>query len=196
MNQNVSVQSQERRRFFRIDDEIVLFYRSVDGSETPDLEEIKRQMADPFSLGASLELLSQDAQSLLHRIHREQPDVADFLQILEKKIDIIAQAVMRTHSDLADQPTHKVSLSASGIAFDAEENLANGQALELKLVIPPSLVGIVTYGRVVYSQKNADQGYRIGVDFLTMQEQDREYLIRHVVKRQLAELRSKTKRAE
>jgi len=191
MNQELSpVDTPERRRFFRVEDEIVLVYRSVSPEDVPDPADFPGHMADHFSITSTLEFLSQESQAQLRRIQREHPEVADFLQILERKIEVLAQALVISNNQLVDQPTRKVNLSASGIAFETDQALQEGEMLELKMVVPPALVGIVTFGRVVYCHRNEDgQGQRVGVDFLSMREQDREFLIRHVVKKQLKLLR-------
>ncbi len=187
-----SHRSEERRRFFRIEDEIVLVYRPIAPEDMPDPDQFQNQALDPFSLTSTLEYLTQESHAHLRRIERDHPDVAEYLKTLERKIDVLAQALMISNNRLVDQPTHKVNLSAAGIAFDADRPIAEGGLLELKMVLPPSLVGIVTFGRVVHCSPSEDgKSWRVGVDFLSMREQDREVLIRHVVKRQLTLLRER-----
>ncbi len=190
-------QTEERRRFFRVEDEIVLVYRPIAPEDMPDPSQFQNQVLDPFSLTSTLEYLTQESHAHLRRIERDNPDVAEYLKTLERKIDVLAQALMISNNRLVDQPTRKVNLSAAGIAFDADQPIAEGGLLELKMVLPPSLVGIVTFGRVVYcSPCEGEKSWRVGVDFLSMREQDREVLIRHVVKRQLALLRERKQVSE
>lgn len=179
----------ERRRFFRVEDEIVLVYRPIAPEDMPPAEAFQNQLVDHFSLTSTLAYLTQESQAQLRRIERENPAVAEYLKTLERKIEALAQAVLISNNHLADQPTRKVNLSAAGIAFTADQPLAEGDLLELKMVLPPSLVGIVTFGKVVYCTRQPE-GWRVGVDFLSMREQDREVLIRHVVKRQLTLIRT------
>jgi hypothetical protein len=188
MNEVLSNQS-ERRRYFRIDDEIMLVYRTISQEEVPGPEYFQSQFIDHFSLTSTLEYLTRESQVQLRLIQRDYPEVSKYLETLERKIQVLAQAFMVSNNHLAEQPTHKVNLSASGIAFDAEQPLAEGQILELKMVVPPVLVGILTFGKVIYCREQPDGLYRTGVDFLALRDQDREFLIRHVVKRQLSLLR-------
>jgi len=190
MKQTLQSGQPERRRFFRIEDEIVLVYRPVAPEDVPDPERFQKHMVDHFSLTSTLEYLSQESQGFLRRIERDNPDVAEYLKSLERRIEVLAQALMISNNRLVDQPTCKVNLSASGIAFNTKQALPEGSMLELKMVLPPSLVGIVTFGKVVYCMPlDHGGGWRVGVDFLSMRTQDREFLIRHVVKRQLILLR-------
>jgi c-di-GMP-binding flagellar brake protein YcgR len=181
----------ERRRYFRVEDEIILTYRPIPPEEVPDPEQFQSQCVDHFSLTSTLECLSRESLLQFRLIQRDHPEVAKYLEVLERKIQVLAQAFLLSANPLSDQPTRKVSLSASGLAFEAEQSLAEGQILELKLVVPPALVGILTFGKVVYCRLKEDSRYRIGVDFLALRDQDREFLIRHVVKRQLVQLRER-----
>lgn len=190
MNEIPPINQAERRRYFRIDDEIILVYRSISPQDMPDPEQFQSRFVDCFSLTSTLEYLTQESQAQLRLIQRDYPDVAKYFEALERKINVLAQAFMVSHNSLTDQPTHKVNLSASGIAFDTAQFLAEGQILELKMVVPPGLVGIVTFGKVIYCRKQEDGLYRTGVDFFSLRDQDREFLIRHVIKRQLTQLRA------
>jgi c-di-GMP-binding flagellar brake protein YcgR len=124
--------------------------------------------------------------------------VSSLLRILEQKIDLIGHAVLAKETDLAEQPTRKVSLSASGLAFLSERGFNLGSTLELKMVLPPALVGIVAHGRVVQCRPagSSDQGYHVAVDFVGLRETDRELLIRHIVKRQTQQLRERKRASE
>ncbi len=189
MNEMLPTNQPERRRYFRIDDEIMLVYRSISPEDIPAPEQFQSRFVDCFSLTSTLEYLTQESQAQLRLIQRDYPDVAKYFEALERKIEVLAHAFMVSNNRLTDQPTHKVNLSASGIAFDTEQFLVEGQILELKMVVPPALVGIMTFGKVIYCRGRGDGLYRAGVDFLSLRDQDREFLIRHVIKRQLNLLR-------
>jgi c-di-GMP-binding flagellar brake protein YcgR len=96
-------------------------------------------------------------------------------------------------TDLVNEQTRNVSLSASGVAFECEELISEGEFLEIKLLLTSSMAVIVSYGNVVYSRKNpdtkSDLAYIVGVAFSEMKEQDKELLIKHVVKRQMQQIR-------
>ncbi len=196
MTESSSNPVNERRRYFRVEDEIVLAYRPMASGEAMESDEARKRLADTFSLTANLDYLAQQSKSQLHRIQRSSPDVADYLETLEKKLDLIARALVMSQSEFVDQPTCHVNLSATGIAFDTQELLQEGDSLELKLVVPPALAGIVVYGRVVYCQQKEGGDYRVGVDFTEIQESDQEFLIRHVVQRQMADLREQKQNAK
>ncbi|HUL12106.1 MAG TPA: PilZ domain-containing protein [Methylococcaceae bacterium] len=184
----------ERRRYFRIDDDIILFPREVAADQVPQGETFQEHALDSFSLSSRLDLLTVESRSHLRRIERDHPAVADFLKILEQKIDLVARALLSSETDMASQRTSHVSLSASGLAFDVDTGFNVGDVLELKMILPPALVGIIAFGRVVYCKQNRDEvlpPFHVAVDFIGLRERDRELLIRHIVKKQLQQLRDK-----
>jgi hypothetical protein len=186
-------QNHERRRYFRIEDNIVLFYREIDTRDTAEPPVDSEPALDSFALSAELDLLTLESHGLLRRIERDYPGVAEYLQILEQKIDLIARALLASDSELNRQPTRRVSLSASGLAFEADEGFTLGTLLDLRMVLPPTLVGVRAQGRVVYSQQSRGEFpvYHVAVDFVGLAEKDRELLIRHVVRKQMRQLRDR-----
>ncbi len=190
----------ERRRFFRIKDEILLFYKLLDNGEIPADKSFKEQTVDPFSLTAALSHLTEDTRVQLKLLEKNYPDVSAYLKILDRKINLIAQSVLLNDKSMEGQASKEVDLSASGLAFCSENRIEVGSILELKMILPPSLVAVITYGNVVHCEPKeasdaVDPSYNIGVDFLNIEEQDRELLIRHIVKRQMVQLRKRNKSA-
>ncbi|HYE36236.1 PilZ domain-containing protein [Methylocaldum sp.] len=189
----------ERRRYFRIEEEIILFFREILPDEIPDNRSLQDLPLDPFSLSSNLDLLTQESRKLFRKIERDSPEISDFLKVLERKIDLIGRAFLSYEANLPEQPTQRVSLSASGLSFDVEKPYVPGKVLELKMVLQPNLIGLIAYGRVVYCNKNvagSELPYQIAVDFVGLCDRDRELLIRHVVRRQLQQLRTKKQPSE
>ena len=185
--------AEDRRRFFRIEDEINLYYKRVDDKLLNESNSSSEDVLGNCSLSAALDMMSQESQLTLRRLERNDPDVADYFKILENKIDLIARAVLMQGMDLSDQKTRNVNMSASGIAFDCEESMQAGECIEIKMLLASSMTVIVTYGKVIHCKKNADNesdfSFIVGVDYYNMKEQDREMLIKHVVKRQMQQIR-------
>jgi hypothetical protein len=187
--------TEERRRYFRIEDEIILFYRKVSPEQVARQSDATELAPDCFSLSAELDFLTQESRLLLRRIERTLPEVADFLKTLDKKVNLIAQKILLDESHATRQTTRAVDISGSGLAFDSEKPLETDVLLELKMILPPEFVGVVVHGKIVYCKENAPGDdrlpYRLGVDFLSIREQDREMLIRHIFKREMRHLRER-----
>ena len=86
-----------------------------------------------------------------------------------------------------------MNLSASGMAFKSKDAVEPGITLELKLLLYPSLAGILAYAEVVdcaaLEEEESGFSYQIRVNFSHLRESDRDLLIRHVVQRQTDQLR-------
>jgi len=187
--------TEERRGFFRIDDEVNLFYTKIDKQQVTEPHHVPDNVLKSCSLSTALEIVSQDSAMLLRRLEKNLPDVADYLRLMDTKIDLLAQAMMMQGHQFKENDTRNVNISASGMAFDCEEMLKEGDYLEIKMLLVSSMAVIVTYAKVVFcknSQTNDSQfPYFVGVDFFNMKEDDRELLIKYVVKKQLKQIREK-----
>ena len=183
----------DRRRFYRIDDSIRLFYKKIPENQLQENNASGMNAFGDCSLATALDMMAQESQVSLHRLERNDPDVAEYLKVLNNKIDLVARALLMQKMKLTEQKTSNVNMSASGIAFDSEELIQPGECLEIKMLLASSMAVIITYGNVVRCEKNADMNkeypYIVGVDFYNMPEQDREVLIKHVVKRQIQQIR-------
>ncbi|MGZ5050873.1 MAG: PilZ domain-containing protein [Methylobacter sp.] len=193
---NSSTEFEERRRFFRIDDEISLFYKKIDENQLSDPHQISESVLSICSLSSALATVSEEAASLQRRIEKIVPEVADYLKILDAKIDLLAQAVLMQGLKFEEHETRNVNLSASGIAFNCDETVQEGDYLEIKLLLASCMTAIVTFGRVVRCQRSHadDSQYAnfVGVDFINIKDDDREMLIKYVVKKQMQQIRDKS----
>lgn len=177
---------EERRNFFRIEDEIILQVREITSDQLPNEEELP----DSFSLPSKLEQLTVETSSISRKIPSEYADVLEYLKILEQKIDLIAQAFLINECDFVKRPTQNITLSASGLSFDSEIEVKPGQLMELTMMLPPMLIGIVTYGRVIHCEAVKSHSlFNIGVEFLGLNKNDNELLVRYIVKKQSQQLR-------
>jgi hypothetical protein len=191
----VNMTTEERRGFFRIDDEVNLFYKKIDEQLVAEPHHVSDNILNSCSLSTALEMVSQESGLLLHRIEKSLPDVADYLRLLESKIDLLAQAAMMQGFQFKESDTRNINISATGMAFNCEDAFKQGDYLEIKMLLVSSMTVIVTYGKVVYSKNNQSKDsqypYFVGVDFIDMKDEDRELLIKYVVKKQLQQIRDK-----
>ncbi len=192
--QNIEAQGAERREFFRIEDEVVLSYR-VTGEEELDalIRNLREGMPNRFSASANFMATSRQMNGLLRKIHGQTPDLARYLEALDRKLNMLAQLFVVEEIEHNDQPTREVSLSAGGMSFQARGPLVVGDHLEVKLVLFPSLTGILTVGSVVYCEKlpqaDAEFPYRVAVEFSSLQDNERDLLVKHILNKQTEQLR-------
>ena len=191
----------DRRRFFRIEDSISLSYHPVPPEDLERrLERLEAEMEDNFTAASSLASISQRMAGVLHKIAVESPETAQYLQALDQKIDLLGRALLSNDPNLEEQQAQPVNLSASGMAFHSNQPEKTGTVLELRLILLPSLMGLLIYGEVVGCEKldTSEEGFShsIRVDFSHMRESDRDVLIRHVIQRQTKMLRQRREERE
>jgi hypothetical protein len=186
---------EEKRRYFRVNDTINLIHRLIDEDSLERLSHISNDVLSNCSLKTALDVLAQDARSLMARLERRDPEICEYLRIMDTKINLIAQAITAENGDFSEQDSRDVVLSATGLAFYNQSEIKNGQLIELRMLLTSCMAVIIAYARVVQCrhnpEKNADQPYEICVEYANLKEDDRELLIKHVVKKQLQQLRDK-----
>lgn len=194
---NSSASSEDRRRFFRIDDEVSLFYKIVDEQKMITASQVTDDVLSNCSLITALDVLDQESRIIMYRLEKIQPEIAEYLKIVESKINLLAQAVMRQGNDFSEGMIRNANISASGLAFECDEVIQAGEFLEIKLLLTSCLAVIVIYGKVIYCKENTlsekSMPNQIGVDYINLKDHDREVLIKHVVKRQMQQIRKQKK---
>ena len=182
-------EDQERRGFFRVDDDVALSYRQVPSSVVSQ-EGSPLRMSEGYSASLANELERMREVSRIHfrHVEKELPEVARYLAHLDSKIDLLAQHIVIDSDDLFVKSTQAVNISGSGLAFVVEGALNVGDFMELRFVLKPSLANIKTYSKVISCQPDKGQ-FRIAVEFTYLGDDDRDLLIRHVVKKQMNDIR-------
>lgn len=190
---------QEKRRYFRVNDTINLLHRVIDEKRIHEHSRVSSDVLSGCSLAVALDVLNQEAAALAPRLDRRDPEMFEYLKILDNKINLIAQSLNPQQDEFSEHDKRDVSLSAAGVAFSNDEAIAVGALLELRMVLTSCLAVIIAFGRVAQckdiSSDNPEHPYAICVEYINMKEEDRELLIKHVIKKQMQQLRDKNAQA-
>ncbi|KXJ49944.1 MAG: pilus assembly protein PilZ [Cycloclasticus sp. Phe_18] len=178
---------QERRRFFRIDDELALSYRVIHSDELNVDESITAEDT-PASLANELEKMNEVSRIHFRHVEKESPEVARYFSFIEAKINLLAHHIMMGSEDLFVKTTQPVNLSGSGVSFTTDSELNVGGCVEVKFILRPSLASIKSLAKVV-SCRPSDEKFTMAVEFTQLSDDDRDLLIRHVVKKQMNDIR-------
>lgn len=182
--------TEDRRRFFRIDDAVNLYYRIVDEQTVIAASKTSDDVLTSCSLVTALEVLGQESRSVLYRIEKKEPEIAEYLKLMDSKINLLSQAVLQQSNDLSEGSVCNTNLSASGLAIEVDTPIQVGEYIEVKLFLSSCVAVILLYGKVVYCKENTESSsYQIGVDYINLKDEDREILIKHIVKRQMQQIR-------
>ena len=195
---NTDNEKNERRGFFRIDDEVHLEYEVINDDEynnaTQTLNEVHESK---FALSANFATLNHDNNYLLNNIRRNSPEISQYLDLLNQKIDALSQHLLEDSVAPTEDNLVTVNISASGIAFNTTESLAKNQAMKLRIILLPEKIGIQTYGRIIDCKPDTEnQGFIASLDFEHIRNDDTELMIKHNLNKQMIELRKRSEGEE
>lgn len=177
----------ERRSFFRVDDEILLHYHVIgaEGQETRSSPGLAPQVAT----AGILSQIDREFGESINRLWQQQPEVARALGLLNRKLSVISRTMDALHGITPPEfQEARVNISGSGMAFEAGEDLGPGTLLRLQLVLKPSQEELTVRGAVISSERlpddeSADPRWRIRIDFDESLD-ERERLIQHILQLQ------------
>lgn len=182
----------ERRRYYRIDDEVELAWQALAASELDRRLEDFWANEHAFSIRNNYNFEIEQHIADRNKIEAAMPELARYLKVLEQQIERLTERLIED-PDAGVLRRKPVSLSAQGIAFDDDAAPARGDLLELKLKLLPSGFRLVIIARVVLAETEPGQDpqqHRISLDFEHLHEADREILIKHMHGKQMEKLSS------
>ncbi|PID42976.1 MAG: hypothetical protein CSB48_07760 [Proteobacteria bacterium] len=202
---------QERRRFFRITDKVLMSYRVVgdksnDSNESNESEQSEQSGVAGVSTGGirhELNVLEEKLNKKMTRLRGDEPLIAEVLELFNQKINLLVGEDGKAISDSGedDKQVMEVNMSACGIAFPSSEKISVGALLVLNLTLTLSFVNLCLSAQVVGVEERcidsddeagglSRQPWVIRADFVDISEVDQELLIQNVIKRQSEQLKA------
>lgn len=180
----------DRRRYFRVNDRIAMRFLRVrdDCLSSPELMLL--------SVASRLESVERNLQKELNALKDIQPRLVAVLELLDRKLNLVLES-QDLHAN-ARQPgllLADVNLSASGIAFPADQVMDIGERLLLELVFYPEEDHLKVMAHAI-SCAPAESGYWVRADFDNLSESEQELLVQHVLRCQTRELRARREARE
>lgn len=185
------MKSEERRRYFRINQTVGIAYQAIDRSMSPSsiehrIPNVLEQVSD----------LDNRMQSLIIEVKQSDPKIAELVSLFNQKLErVVNQLVVDSNlvSRIAEK-VREVNISACGIAFLNDEALAENTPLQLELTLYPSHQKVLTEGRVISCDGAEDEeGFYVRIDFYGMSDTHQENLIQHIVKAQSQQIKDMRK---
>lgn len=182
-----------RRSFFRLHDRIYVEYRAVSKEEVDKALAGRTPSTPPRDdFNHQLDLLSTQLHTLTSSIRSEDPAIAQYLEVLNRKVDLLAGVVFfdrfrNVPGDGKRIRTTTVDISEGGISFNSRTPRNLGDYLDLRLAIVGARLGLRTFGKVVQCIEKTHDGttyHRLGAEFVMMQEYDRRQVARFIMDRQ------------
>lgn len=193
----IKANDSERREYFRIDDEIYLEYETIDDKEFNEAPTTLANLHNSsFTLSAEFATLNNSIHPLLNNIKQIHPDIGEYLEFINQKIDSLNQLLLEKETAFDDDKVISANLSASGISFESDNDFEIATPLKLEIVLLPEKVGILIYGKVVAIKGLKDSEHKhISIHFEHIRPEDRELMIKHNLNKQMSDLRDKNDNA-
>lgn len=176
--------SKELRQAIRMTGRILFSFKKVSAADHALMEADFHKGISPYDRAemASMQVYV-GAQAALAKVRERDPDLGDFLQNLDAKINLLLQKVAKEPSPFDAMELQQVSISGSGFGFAAKENLCAHEFLEFHSILLPNQIHIYCLGEVVHCEPLVDQGdgkiCRVSARFTLITEEDRERLIQY-----------------
>lgn len=184
---------ENRREYFRIEDSLQFRFDLIRPGELGPRELAVMQGASGgFAVTSELHALRQESAPLLRQIGGHSPDIASYLEAMDRRIELLAQFFAIQSSDLIRQPHRDCTLSAGGISFLHPEPLAEDAHVEIHLLLGSSHLCIIAIAQVVGCEgPTPEGGYLLRLAFTRIREPDRNFLTRHILGRQGEQMRQR-----
>jgi len=177
----------ERRDYFRIYDEVFIEFTAISEEEYKTAPETLQNLHDSsFSLSADFATLNNNIHPILNNIKQLHPDIGEYLDALNSKIDSLSQHILCKNTQYDKSKVVTANISASGIQFKTEHTFKEQQAIKLELILLPEKIGVLIFGRVIESKENC-----LSIEFKHLRPEDQELMIKHNLNKQMSELREK-----
>lgn len=180
----------ERRRFYRVQDEVLLNWQALAPEDVSAFRRgVLRTPIKKESLQALVSRLDTRIEELGEQMHAIDPVVREAIDLLDRKLTLIERMLVRTtdvaEAEAADYTMTSVNLSAGGLRLDLREPLEVGTLLAIDMVLLPEYDQVEMVAEVVSAQQRSrPPRWRTAVDFVQMREVDRDRLAGHVARRQ------------
>ncbi|MGF1548890.1 MAG: PilZ domain-containing protein [Thiotrichales bacterium] len=183
-----------RRGYYRIDDYVALTVKELSPEEVSQADVIYERRRHQHGLMNDIAAEREKHLPTLQRVREDYPEVADYLDLMERQINTLAFRLVHANNLRTRAPSHTINLSASGMRFTTPRPVHRGNLLEVMLLLFPSYSVVYAYAKVVRAERQASstakgaERWLISVQFTHLHEEDREAIARHVHQRQLTDL--------
>jgi hypothetical protein len=181
--------SEDRREWLRIDDNLLLEYRLLDESA-----EMPAPVSEPVTDEVIAAAVGKPTAELLARAGEPLADssLVPWMMKVDWLLEVLLKTLARAHPGCMDiaRVTH-VNISGGGVSFTSPRQYKSGDRLALKIILPP-FTPIQTVVKVIRSSPDTQgQGVALATEFVDLNADDQEHLIRHILRTQAERLRAR-----
>jgi hypothetical protein len=172
----------EQRDFFRVDDCLSIVVNKIKGEITHKkskiISEFGREMSNLRSYG--VDIPDETVSPVLWKM----------LLDIDMKLGLVLDRLSLDKEGLVDAEEKEVNISASGVRLKCTTQFAQGDLVEIKMLLPSSPpVGLIVYGNVVMVACLQTGECEVSINFVNLEEDVRDEIIQYTLNRQREILR-------
>ncbi len=178
----------EKRQFFRIQQDVIFNFRSISNDHmihSPPEQHFEN--SETLCLFSEFQQIDSNSSTLLDSIRLENPLIAEYLNNINQKIDLVCQQVLANQSSVHDIESGKIDISQGGLAFSCDHSIGVESWLAVKLIFLPSYTGVISYGQVTRNVQQEDGSYLIGMRFHNLSEEQSKIIAKQIFTTQIME---------
>jgi len=191
--------SKERRQYFRIKNELFMCYELIDSNEPKssapsEVVPSKGTKVSPqLALLRELTNINKENKRMLETLNGGDKSIIKHISEMSSRLSELSKQIIQ-EIELDFSEVMKVDISGGGLCFESSQSLKIDQQMKLELILMPQYFEIVLLAKVVDSAfLEGRQSYRIAVEFIKINESDRDAIIGQVFKTQSKMLRANRK---
>lgn len=184
----------EQREYIRIKDKAIIRLSFL--SEKPLINnEFPLPLPPHFKLLNQIVAAEAEEGNLLHAIEADSSSTAKYFKIVNAKIESLAKLILASHPESNKYPEQNVSISETGIDFYHSNPASVGSFVAINMIFLPNYLSFEVYAKVITcepiedNELNLDPMYRYGLQFVNIEEHDRDKIARRIFHKQLEERR-------
>jgi len=175
---------QEKRRYFRVDDIIIVVAHPLN-LDVENAEEVIKNVSSSKVVPLTETDTGEELESLDQAEHMNDKILHRMMTEIRLKLNFIINHLVMEKEGLMSSEKRLVNISASGIRFTIEREAKVGEIMEIKMVLPTyPPVAIFAYGKVVRARKLENNKYEVALEYLNMTESVRNEIIQYTLSHQ------------
>ena len=180
------------RAHLRMDVAILMQYRKLTPTECEDIETIMSNKEDtdlsPLSFSLRPFMEGEGKEEELGNI---DPFILNALIDINLKLNLILSTMSSGEKkNILTRMPVEVNLSEGGIGFITTEEVCDGDLLEVEMILPVFPIAVIkAIGKAVRVTPLQQGGRTIGVQYINIQDEDRDKIVHYLFKKQREWLR-------
>ncbi len=185
-----------RREYFRVKDRALLELHQLSNEDesSHSTDELETIFADSPASNLINQLAQVDKQNktLLQLIGQKQPEIANYLKGVDKKIDLIAHFLSFSSDIDIDQYLTTLDYGEGGMSFNADGAYEVDSLLAAKVTFLPNFTILKAFIKVLDCQTQENGKYcKVSCEFHQLTDGQRQLIAQQVLKVQQTERRTK-----